>query len=74
MSEPVKRYCGNCKHHDAERLICLENLSYAAWVYKYSEAGDCPGYDEGNQPAPAQAPGGPVNNYWGILWGLGAKP
>lgn len=72
MSEP-KRLCGECKHHDAERLICKLNLSYAAWVYKYSEAGDCPSYDTGAEPAP-QAPGGTIVNYWGPLWGIKPQP
>lgn len=41
----VRRFCGNCKHHDDRRQVCLLNLSYAAFVYGYSEAGDCPGYE-----------------------------
>lgn len=48
MSDQVqpKRFCGNCPSHDDRRSICLLNLAYSAFVYGYSEAGDCEAHPE----------------------------
>lgn len=47
----VRRFCGDCAHHCDRRQICHLNLSYAAFVYPYSEAGDCPGYTDKERAA-----------------------
>lgn len=58
MSDTVqpKRFCGNCPHLDDRRSICLLNLAYSAFVYGYSEAGDCEAHPEHpNYVAPERA-------------------
>lgn len=71
-----KRYCCGCHYLDEHRHICALNLSYAAFVYPWSERGDCPGYldEERAKAEQQQSQGrGSAVPYWGSYIS-GVKP